>query len=103
MCLAIQQNSNAASSSSTSAPLPNHSVSTDLPTGNSNDENRRPIIQRVGRAFGRTFSSLRHKFTRTDSNAHRRLENDDTLSSIILDSEVSSLNFDTVAESFCLD
>lgn len=69
------------------APTPNYPSTSDLPE-ETNDENRRPVVQRVSSAVSRAFGSLRRKFTRTDSNAHRRLENDDTLSTIILDSDV---------------
>ncbi|KAI6191793.1 E3 ubiquitin-protein ligase RNF13 [Aphelenchoides bicaudatus] len=70
-------------------PLPNHSASTEIPPENE-EEDRRPVTRRVGDAFSRAFTSIRRKFTRNDSNVHRRLENDDTLSSIILEPDTEN-------------
>jgi len=71
-------------------PMPNSVSLNDLPTQNSETEPRVPVVERVGSAVNRAWSSLRRKFTRSDSNSHRRLENDDTLSTIILDSDVEN-------------
>lgn len=67
-------------------PLPNFTAD----AGTSNDENRRPVTERVGNAFNRAISSLKRKFTRADPNTHQRLENDDTISAV-LDSDVVNL------------